>query len=237
MEPLDCQEPSEELVSRNALVVSKLRFLCDSVAEVVARLPWVQNCTTACSIAETMARASEGEPVIILFDVSFPGGVATAAQLCAALPAADVIALGVFESEETVLAWADAGARGYVPNTASIADLGAMILAVSRGEQTCSPRIAGSLWRRLAAGHGALRPAATPLTHREREVVRLVVAGCSNKIIARRLNISVGTTKTHVHNVLDKLGIQRRSDVSRGPDILAQLQERPGVSAFPLSPR
>jgi two-component system, NarL family, nitrate/nitrite response regulator NarL len=237
MEPLNCLEPSDEKISRNALIVSKLRFLSDSLAEVVARLPWVRNCTTAYSIAETVARAIDSESVIILFDVAFPGGVAAAAQLCAALPAADVIALGVFESEETVLAWADAGTCGYVPNTASIADLGAMILAVSRGEQTCSSRIAGSLWRRLASGRGAPRPAATPLTHREREVVRLVVAGCSNKDIARRLNISVGTTKTHVHNVLDKLGIQRRSDVSCDPDISAQLRERPRVSAFPLSPR
>jgi DNA-binding NarL/FixJ family response regulator len=58
-------------------------------------------------------------------------------------------------------------------------------------------------------------PAALALTARETQVVELLAAGLSNKDIARRLNIGVATTKSHVHNLLGKLGVQRRAQVAR----------------------
>lgn len=91
-----------------------------------------------------------------------------------------------------------------------------MIDQISRGEQTCPSRIAGSLLRRIAAIRRADQPLsneAFPLTMREREVLHLVGAGLSNKEIARKLDISLGTTKSHVHNLLAKLSLRRRADV------------------------
>jgi DNA-binding NarL/FixJ family response regulator len=137
--------------------------------------------------------------------------------LSATLPEARVVVLAIAETEENVLAWAEAGIAGYVPNTASVSDLTSLIGQISRGEQTCPSRIAGSLLRRVAAvGRGAgPASAAPPLTRRECEILRLVCAGLSNKDIARRLSISVGTTKSHVHNLLGKLSVQRRAEVTR----------------------
>src|SRR5262249_37892959 len=162
-------------------------------------------------------------------DVAFPGGIAAAMSLVAAHPQASLVALAIAETEENVLAWAEAGIAGYVPNTASVDDLVSLISQIRRAEHACPGNIAGSLLRPLGAqergergerGEGAEgtgRPAppssTTLLTRRELEISRLIAAGLSNKDIARRLGISLGTTKSHVHNLLGKLSLQRRAEV------------------------
>lgn len=202
-----------------ALIVSELRFLRDSLAELLSRVSGIQVCGQASTVASAMALAAAMRPAIVLLDVAFPDGMETAAGLCAALPAVNVIALGVRETEASVLAWAGAGAVGYVPNTASVDDLVSLVGQISRGEQTCPSHIAGSLLRRIAStgrsSNAAFHEAspALALTHREQEIFRLVGAGLSNKAIARRLCISLGTTKSHVHNLLGKLSLKRRTDV------------------------
>jgi DNA-binding NarL/FixJ family response regulator len=89
-----------------------------------------------------------------------------------------------------------------------------LIGQISRGEQACPSHIAGSLLRRLAATAPAVpaTPLAPQLTRRESEILALVGEGLSNKDIARRLGISLGTTKSHVHNLLGKLSVPRRAD-------------------------
>src|SRR5439155_827652 len=99
---------------------------------------------------------------------------------------------------------------------ASIDDLVTVIESVARGEAICSPRVAAGLLRRvaaLAAGHGGDLPRAQ-LTNREREIVRLIDNGLSNKEIARALGIEVATVKNHVHNILEKLQVHRRGEAA-----------------------
>jgi two-component system, NarL family, nitrate/nitrite response regulator NarL len=78
----------------------------------------------------------------------------------------------------------------------------------------CSPRVAGQLLRRLAsrAELDSTQPPRLPLTGREAEIFRLVEIGLSNKEIAAQLGIEVGTVKNHVHNLLEKLRVRRRSE-------------------------
>ena len=92
-----------------------------------------------------------------------------------------------------------------------------LIEQIDRGEQSCTSRIAGSLLRGMAAAADAAEPAlpvsaTAPLTRRELEVLGLLDEGLSNKVIARHLSISLGTTKSHVHNLLGKLSAQHRSE-------------------------
>jgi two-component system nitrate/nitrite response regulator NarL len=199
----------------STLIVSEVCFLRESLAEILTRagiMVFGQSGTLPLALAIAEAR----QPEIVLLDVAFPGGVAAAMSLAAALPKASVVALAIAETEENVLAWAEAGIAGYVPNTASVDDLVSLIGQIRRGEQTCPTRIAGSLLRRIGAGgrSGKQAPAlSTPLTRRELEISRLIATGLSNKDIARRLGISLGTTKSHVHNLLGKLSVQRRAEV------------------------
>jgi two-component system, NarL family, nitrate/nitrite response regulator NarL len=213
------QVETNRSVVPGALIVSELRFLRDSLAEILSRVPAIQVCGQASTVSNALTLAEAMRPEIVLLDVAFPGGTETAAELCAVLPAVNVIALGVRETEESVLAWAAAGAVGYVPNTASVDDLVSLVGQISRGEQSCPSHIAGSLLRRIASSGRGLTVTSSAasrsliLTHREQQIFRLVGAGLSNKAIARRLCISLGTTKSHVHNLLGKLSLKRRTDV------------------------
>jgi two-component system, NarL family, nitrate/nitrite response regulator NarL len=210
-----CQAP---LLVHRSMIVSELRFLRDSLVEILRRISDLDVCGEAATPASALVCAAATRPHIVLLDVAFPVATEMVGSLCALLPAVNVIAVGVRETEEDVLAWADAGVVGYVPNTASVDDLISLVGQISRGEQSCPSHIAGSLLRRVAAAARGLAgaepsPASSALTPREMEIFRLVGAGLSNKDIARRLCISVGTTKTHVHSVLGKLSLKRRVEV------------------------
>jgi DNA-binding NarL/FixJ family response regulator len=195
------------------LIVSEIRFLRESLREILGRAPGLRVCGDGATLAHAVELATDLQPDIVLLDVAFPGGPDSATRLAKAAPRGSIVALAMIETEENVLAWAVAGVAGYVPSTASIGDLIDLIGQISRGEQSCPSRIVGRLLR--SVGPSAARPPAqsTPLTQREHEVYRLIGAGLSNKDIARRLGISLGTTKSHVHNLLGKMRIQRRSQV------------------------
>lgn len=209
-------EPSRINVSASALVVSEVRFLRESLAKILTDAAGIDVCIESDTLAHALAVARTHLPEIVLLDVAFPGGVQAAKSLSAALPEASVVALAIAETEENVLAWAEAGIAGFVPNTASVDDFVSLIGQIRRGEQTCPRRIVGSLLRRIGALERPARspsPAVAPLTMRELEISRLIATGFSNKAIARRLGISLGTTKSHVHNLLGKLNFQRRAEV------------------------
>ena len=198
-----------------ALIVSNVRFLRESLAEILARAPGLQVCGECATLAHALAAVAACRPEIVLLDVAFPDGITAATRLSTGYPGIRLVALAVTETEENVLAWAEAGIAGYVPNTASLDDLVRLIRQISRGEQACPSRIAGNLLRRVAEAGRATNPAAAAaLTRRELEILHLVGRGLSNKDIARRLGISLGTTKTHVHSLLGKLNLQRRAEVA-----------------------
>jgi two-component system nitrate/nitrite response regulator NarL len=213
MEPDLSPAAYDVLGDRRTLVVSTVRFLRESLVEILGRTAQPPICMQAATLMQAIDCASASTLGIILLDTAFPGGTRTAARIAAAAPGAKLIAVGISETEEDVLAWAEAGIAGYVPNTASLDELISLIDEIGRGGQTCPSNIAGSLLRRVATS-GRIAPAPlAALTRREIEILRLVGAGLSNKDIARRLNISLGTTKSHVHNLLGKLSLQRRAEV------------------------
>jgi two-component system nitrate/nitrite response regulator NarL len=190
-----------------------VRFLRESLVEILRRTAQPPTCMQAATLAQAIECANASTLGIILLDTAFPGSTRTAARIAVAAPEAKLIAFGISETEEDVLAWAEAGIAGYVPNTASIDELISLIDEIGRGGQTCPSNIAGSLLRRVATSRRIASAPLAELTRREIEILRLVGAGLSNKDIARRLNISLGTTKSHVHNLLGKLSLQRRAEV------------------------
>jgi len=202
---------------RDVLLVSQVHFLRETLAEILNRSASLRVRWTAGSLEQALQAARAHFPAIALIDAAFPAGRSAAAEIVEAAPGSALIVFGLCETEIEVIAWAEAGAAGYVPNTASVEDLIACLEAASLGEQICSSRIAGSLLRRLSNKTRRMAPPldVAGLTLGEREVLKLVSAGLSNKDIARRLAISLGTTKSHVHNLLGKLNVSRRMDVAR----------------------
>jgi DNA-binding NarL/FixJ family response regulator len=131
-------------------------------------------------------------------------------------PDARIVALGISGEEADVLPLAEAGIAGWLTREASVEDLCETVASAAAGEAVCSPRIAASLLRRVAAlaADRRLGPTATPLTRRQREILALIDEGLSNKEIARRLSIELATVKNHVHNILEKLQVRRRAEAA-----------------------
>jgi DNA-binding NarL/FixJ family response regulator len=157
----------------------------------------------------------EPPPHVLLLDVG-ASGPAALERVAAVQPDVRVIALAVRGHEEDVLDWAEAGAAGIVGQEDSVEDLLRTIEAVVHGETACSPRVAATLLRRVATvkREHLPGPAHAALTPREREIVRLIDSGKSNKEIAAVLRISVPTVKNHVHRIIEKLNVNRRAEAA-----------------------
>jgi len=144
------------------------------------------------------------------------GSTVTMRALAAVEPELKVVALGVPEVEPHILACAEAGVTAYVPREGSLDDLVATLKGVAVGEMRCSPRIAASLFRRVAtlALERHAERATGRLTVRETEILKLVDEGLTNKEIARRLYIELPTVKNHMHNILEKLQLRSRREAA-----------------------
>ena len=213
------------------LVVADVRFYREGLAETMARHPCVAVVGTASGRDDTIAQARAIRPDIVLLDTSTPDALSAVRVLTAQVPATKVVAIALAETEHEVLEWAEAGVVGYVPRDASIADLVSAVEGTMRGELRCSARVAAGLLRRVgviarANGDGGQSADLSRLTTREQEIVSLIELGMCNKEIARRLGIGVATAKTHVHHILEKLNVERRSQAA------AWLRRRGGVEAL-----
>lgn len=166
---------------------------------------------------EAVELAKKLAPSVVLMDVRVPvlDGVAATAQICAdpALAATSVLMLTTFDLDEYVHDALRAGANGFLLKDTRPPDLLRAIEVVAAGQAMLAPTATLRLIREFTARRA---PAACPellhdITDREREVLVLVARGRSNDEIARHLLISPLTAKTHVRNVLAKLGCRDRA--------------------------
>ena len=159
------------------------------------------------------------KPDIVLMDLVLPrlDGIAATREAKSASPGTRVIALTSFTEDDKVFPAIQAGASSYLLKDVSPDDLVEAIRAVHRGEARLHPDIAKKLMEQVAQQAGAEREvlaAPADLTDREREVVRLVARGCSNREIAQQLVISDKTVKTHVSNILSKVHLEDRTQLA-----------------------
>lgn len=215
------------------LIVSDVRLYRDGLAKILAAEPRLQVVGTAADLQAAVRMAAERPADIALIDMGIPQGLCAMREVSTAAPAIKIVALGVRDSEQDVIAGAEAGVAGYVPRAASVGDLVNVLESVGRGELLCSPRAAATLLRRVTALSGGRARDGLDgalLTPRERQIIALLESGLSNKDMARRLGIEVATVKNHVHNVLEKLRVHRRAQA------VARLQGRmPARSVTPVS--
>ncbi|MGY1720585.1 response regulator [Blastococcus sp. SYSU DS0552] len=180
--------------------------------------------------AADVAGAVEGiratRPDVVLLDVHMPGGGGRAVleTLRGELPEVRWLALSVSDAAEDVIAVIRAGARGYVTKTISGPDLLDAVRRVADGDVVFSPRLAGFVLDAFAAGGAAAQaPAAEEasdpgldlLSAREREVMQLLARGYTYREIGSRLFISVKTVESHASNVLRKLQLSNRNELTR----------------------
>jgi two-component system nitrate/nitrite response regulator NarL len=189
---------------REALVESLGR---DERFEVVAVVPHVEM---ALEVLDCVGAD------VVLVDTRMIDGTDAVRELAAAAPQVKLVALAVREVEPEVIAVAEAGASAYVTPDGSMEDLASVVQSVERGEVLCSPGMAAGLFRRVAtlARDRQLDPIDEKLTVRELDVLRLIEDGRANKEIATALSIELPTVKNHVHNILEKLNVHRRTEAA-----------------------
>ena len=198
------------------LVVTDVRLYQEGLAQVLRDREQMRVVGSAGYREDALARVRALAPDIVLLDVAMAGSLELVRAIMELAPGVKIVAFAVTDVDEDIFSCAEAGVAGYVPRGASIDDLVAAIQSTARGELLCSPRIAASLFRRLAAltAEHTSNHDAVHLTSREAMIVRLIDQGLSNKDIARRLCIEVATVKNHVHNILEKLHVSRRGEAA-----------------------
>jgi DNA-binding NarL/FixJ family response regulator len=211
--------PRVFIVDDHAMVRAGVRSELGTAVDVVGE---------AADVATAVEGIRAAAPDVVLLDVHLPGGGGRAvlAALHAELPATRWLALSVSDAAEDVIAVIRAGARGYVTKTISGSDLRAAVQRVADGDVVFSPRLAGFVLDAFAAATPATAPAPVTedpatdpgldlLSAREREVMQLLARGYTYREIGGRLFISVKTVESHASNVLRKLQLSNRNELTR----------------------
>jgi two-component system nitrate/nitrite response regulator NarL len=196
------------------LILAEVSLYREALARSLGRVDRFDVAAVAGDINEALVGLEAVRPDIILVDAGMPATANAVWVLATAAPEVKVVALGVPEVE--VMALAEAGVSGYVTLDGSMDDLAAVVESVARGETLCSPGIAGTLFQRVAAlaRERKLEPIEEKLTARELDVLRLIEEGLANKEIATALSIELPTVKNHVHRILEKLNVHRRTEAA-----------------------
>jgi DNA-binding NarL/FixJ family response regulator len=198
------------------VVVSHVRFFSEGLIETLSRDSRIKILGYCATIPQALDVVVGSKPDVVLLDAAFSGSLAAVLQIRAMSPWVRVVVLAINETEDKVVAWIKAGVTGYIPDTTPLSDVTDLLVGITEGRQACSMDVAGGLLRRIRYSENVPSGFALPpsLTDREREILRLIGAGLTNKDIARRLNISLATTKAHVHNLLGKLNVRRRGEAT-----------------------
>jgi DNA-binding NarL/FixJ family response regulator len=164
---------------------------------------------------EAVAAVDELAPDVVLMDLVMPrvDGVEAIRQVRERRPATRVIALTSFLDDDKLFPAVRAGAAGYLLKDVQPQELVSAIRTVHAGESLLHPAAAARLMAQVASD-GARTDPASLLTPREREVLVLLSRGLPNKVIARELGVSEKTVKTHVSNLLGKLGLSDRTQAA-----------------------
>jgi DNA-binding NarL/FixJ family response regulator len=178
----------------------------DGLGRLLASVPDIEVVAAAADGVEAVQLAREHRPDVILMDLRMPGmdGSEATRRLLEDDPATQVVILTSFSERDEILSALDAGAIGYLLKDAEPDEVIRGVRAAAHGESPLAPKAA----RELLGSRGSAP--ASQLTDREREVLRLVTRGLSNKLIARELGISEKTVKAHLTTVFQRIGVTDR---------------------------
>jgi DNA-binding NarL/FixJ family response regulator len=201
------------------LIADDHAIVRDGVRALLAAAGDLEVVAEASSGQEAIDLAVTNEPDLILMDIAMPGlgGLEATVEIRRRVPRARIIVLSQYGEREYVRRFVRAGVSGYVLKKAAGADLVAAIRAVLKGGLVLDPEIARDALAASepAAGGEVVPDAYETLTDREKQVLKLVAEGHSNKEIAELLAISVKTAMSHREHVMAKLQVHNRTELIR----------------------
>ena len=202
------------------LLVDDQRLMREGLRILLEMEPDLEIAGEATNGQEALDTYAAIEPDVVLMDVRMPGmdGVEATWRLRERWPSARVVILTTFDDDEYVFEGLRAGARGYLLKDVSGHDLAEAVRTVDAGGALIEPSVA----RRVVAEFARMAPPvrqpddglAEPLSEREREILRLMAQGLTNREIADRLSLAQGTVKNYVTAILQKLGARDRTQAA-----------------------
>jgi DNA-binding NarL/FixJ family response regulator len=183
----------------------------DGLGRLIAALDDIELAGVAADGAEAVARCAELAPDVVLMDLDMPvlDGIEATRQIVLAQPTTAVLVLTSFSDRPRIMGALEAGACGYLLKDLDAGAVAEGIRAAARGESPLDPRAA----RTILDARSAPDPLAG-LSAREREVLGLLVDGLPNKLIARRLQISEKTVKSHLTRIFRELDVTDRTQAA-----------------------
>jgi DNA-binding NarL/FixJ family response regulator len=166
--------------------------------------------------SEGVAMARRLEPDVVLMDLLMPNmdGITAIGRIKAERPETEIVTMTSFIEEEKVTSALEAGASGYVLKDAEAEEVAAAVRAAYAGEVHLDPAVARLLAQRMRTKKSPEESLVEPLTDREKDVIRLLGQGMSNKEIGGVLFITERTARTYVSNILGKLGLASRTQAA-----------------------
>jgi DNA-binding NarL/FixJ family response regulator len=197
------------IVDDHAVVRTGLRVFLDLQ-------PDIEVVGEAADGSEGVAMARRLEPDVILMDLLMPNmdGITAIGRVKAERPETEIVTMTSFIEEDKVTAALEAGASGYVLTDAEAEEVAAAVRAAFAGEVHLDPAVARLLAQRMRQRKSPEEQLTEPLTDREKDVIRLLGQGLSNKEIGAALFITERTARTYVSNILGKLGLQSRTQAA-----------------------
>ena len=197
------------LVDDHAVVRKGLRGFFDQLDDI-------EVVGEASDGSEGVALARRHKPDVVLMDLLMPNmdGVTAIGRIKAELPETEIVTMTSFIEEEKVTAALEAGASGYVLKDAEADEVAQAIRAAYGGEVHLDPAVARLLAQRMRNKKSPTDDLVEPLTDREKDVIRLLGQGMSNKEIGTALFITERTARTYVSNILGKLGLASRTQAA-----------------------
>ncbi len=199
------------------LLVDDQRLMRDGLRTLLELEDDLQVTAEAENGRQALEAYTRYRPDVVLMDIRMPemDGVEATRRILQADPQARIIILTTFDDDEYVFEGLRAGALGYLLKDVSGAELAEAIRTVAAGGALIEPSVARKVLAEFARLPD-LPPAAAQadLTEREREILALIAQGLSNKQIAGRLYLAEGTVKNYVSSILDKLGVQDRTQAA-----------------------
>jgi DNA-binding NarL/FixJ family response regulator len=199
-------------------IIEDNRLVCECTRDMLNKVPDVKVVLAATRF--DTAKLKKAKPRVVLLDIGLPdtNSLHVAQTVRNEMPDSRVIVMDLLPVHEEIAEFVNVGVAGFILKDATFEDFVGTVRSVADGVHVLPPRMTGSLFSQVA--QAALQRGvsvaleAVRMTKREREVIALIGAGMSNKEIAQRLNIATDTVKSHVRNVMEKLALHTRLQIS-----------------------
>jgi DNA-binding NarL/FixJ family response regulator len=202
------------------LLIEDNRLLRDGINSIIKPQEDMVVIAASGNARNTIAKVKLLDPNVVLLDLGLrsQNSLHVVKVVKKIFPNAKIIVMDLAPVQEDILQFVKAGANGFILKDASLKDFLLTIRSVYKGATVLPPLLVDSLFSQIVdhavrEGKSKIKEAVS-MTKREREVIRLLSDGMSNKEIAHHMRLSVYTVKSHIHNIMEKLALHTRLEIA-----------------------